>query len=89
MKRDDNWNRIYEDVLQYMRQNGRRPSRHRAEDHKMLNWFKHNKKQLVRGDMPLYRQERFRQLVKIAESLTRINQYADIYTNGNLITTQQ
>lgn len=41
----------------------------------MLNWMKHNKKLIAKGEMPTKRIRQFNDLLSLAESLTRINQY--------------
>ena len=40
MTQDERWLRQYEEMMTFMETNHRRPSKHRLEEHDMLNWFK-------------------------------------------------
>ena len=53
----------------------RHPSRHRIEDHDMLNWLKANRKALNAGRMKPERLEMFRRLLSLMEEDKRKNQY--------------
>ena len=74
--RESIWNRHCDEIIQFMRRNHCRPSKHRPEEHAMVNWIKFNKRQLARGKMPASRVPRFRELLKEAEAVQRVNQYA-------------
>ena len=58
-----------------METNHRRPSKHRLEEHDMLNWFKSTKKQIAKGDYPQDRLEKFAILMRVADKYHRKNQY--------------
>ena len=75
MKQEESWQRHYDEIMQFMEQNHRCPSRHRLEDHRMLNWIKYNKKQIVKGLFPDDRMERFNKLLDTAKKYHRLNQY--------------
>lgn len=70
------WNSKYEAYIRYLHTNKCRPSKHRVDDHPLLNWFKHNKRLLRRGQMNEEREKKFRQLLIQANKMRRINQYA-------------
>ena len=40
MTQDERWNKRYQDVMDFMEKNHRNPSRHRLEEHDMLNLVK-------------------------------------------------
>ncbi len=40
MTQNERWQRQYEEMMTFMENNHRRPSKHRLEEHDMLNWFK-------------------------------------------------
>ena len=40
MTQDERWNKRYQDVMDFLAKNHRNPSRHRLEEHDMLNWVK-------------------------------------------------
>ena len=59
----------------WMESNHRNPSRHRIEEHLMLNWIKHNRKLMHAGSLKEDRLERFEELQEKGVSLKRVNQY--------------
>lgn len=75
MTQEERWQVQYEQMMAFMEENHRRPSKHRLEEHDMLNWFKSNKKMLNKGVFPEERLERFRKLLELAEKYRRLNQY--------------
>lgn len=52
----------------------RNPSKHRVEDHLLLNWMKHQRKLMNRGELKPDRVEKFKRLLAKSESLKRVNQ---------------
>ena len=75
MTQDERWMTKYNEVTTFIETNKRNPSRHRIEDHDMLNWLKANRKALNAGKMKLERVERFRKLLELMEKYKRKNQY--------------
>ena len=75
MTQDERWQSQYDQMMAFMKTNHRRPSKHRVEEHNMLNWFKSNKKQIAKGDYPPDRLEKFNRLMEIADEYRRLNQY--------------
>ena len=53
----------------------RNPSKHRIEEHLMLNFIKHNRKLLNAGKMKADRVEKFNELLGLVEKYRRKNQY--------------
>ena len=49
MTQDERWNNRYRDVMDFMEKNHRNPSRHRLEEHDMLNWVKQQRKLKILG----------------------------------------
>lgn len=76
MKQDETWQRHYDEIMDFMTTHHRCPSRHRLEDHRMLNWIKYNRKQASKGLLPADRSERFNTLLETARQYHRLNQYA-------------
>ena len=74
VKQDDLWNQKWQAYKDFMSKNKRRPSKHRAEDLVLFDWFKHSKKLLKRGLMKAEHITKFKQLLSEAENLPRINQ---------------
>ena len=65
----------YNEVVEFINSNHRNPSRHRIEEHDMLNWVKANRKAMNAGKMKEERVEAFRQLMAKMEGYKRKNQY--------------
>lgn len=51
MTQDERWIVRYNEVKSFIEDNHRNPSRHRIEEHDMLNWLKHNRKLYAAGEM--------------------------------------
>lgn len=81
VKQDDLWNQKWQAYKDFMVKNKRRPSKHRAEDLVLFDWFKHSKKLLKRGLMKAERITKFKQLLSEAENLPRINQFNYVDTS--------
>ena len=75
MTQDEKWIARYNEVMTFIETNKRNPSRHRIEEHDMLNWLKANRKVLNAGKMKPERVEKFRKLLEMTEQYRRKNQY--------------
>jgi len=58
MTQDERWLARYEEVMGFLEENHRNPSKHRIEEHDMLNWLKVNRKALNAGKMKAEREEK-------------------------------
>lgn len=65
----------YGEVVRFLEENHRNPSKHRIEEHDYLNWLKANRKTLNAGKMKSERVEMFRKLLEMTEQYRRKNQY--------------
>ena len=75
MTQDERWNIRYQEVKDFIERNRRNPSKHRIEEHDMLNWLKANRKVLNAGEMKPDRVEKFKKLLEMTEQYKRKNQY--------------
>jgi len=75
MTQDEKWIVRYLDVMGFLDENHRNPSKHRIEEHDMLNWLKANRKALNAGEFKPERVEKFRKLLEMTEQYKRKNQY--------------
>ena len=75
MTQDEKWMAKYQEVVGFIEANHRNPSKHRLEEHDMLNWVKANRKVLNAGKMKVERVEMFRKLLEMTEQYRRKNQY--------------
>ena len=71
----ERWQKKYEEVVGFVESNRRNPSRHRIEEHDMLNWLKANRKVYNAGKMKDERVEKFRKFLELTEQYKRKNQY--------------
>ena len=75
MTQDERWMAKYNEVVAFIETNHRNPSRHRIEEHDMLNWVKANRKALNAGKLKEERVEKFRKLLELTELYRRKNQW--------------
>ena len=75
MKQDERWNLRYQEVMDFIETNKRNPSKHRIEEHDMLNWVKQQRKLLNAGRLKAERMEAFEKLLVLCEKYRRVNQY--------------
>lgn len=75
MTQDEKWQAKYNEVVEFINTNHRNTSKHRIEEHNMLNWVKANRKALNAGKMKEERVERFKELLDTIEQYKRKNQY--------------
>jgi len=75
MTQDERWNLRYQEVIDFIETNHRNPSKHRIEEHDMLNWLKQQRKLHNAGKLKPERVERFRKLLELVELYKRKNQY--------------
>ena len=75
MTQDERWMAKYNEVVEFIETNHRNPSRHRIEEHDMLNWLKANRKVMNAGTLKPERVEPFKQLLGLIEKYKRLNQY--------------
>lgn len=62
-------------MVDFIESNHRNPSKHRMEEHDMLNWVKANRKALNAGKMKPERVEAFKRLMEMMEQYRRVNQW--------------
>jgi len=75
MTQEERWMVRYKEVVGFIETNHQNPSKHRIEEHDMLNWLKANRKALNAGKMKVERVEAFKKLLEMTEQYRRKNQY--------------
>ena len=75
MTQEERWMTRYDEVVEFIETNKRNPSKHRIEEHDMLNWVKANRKALNAGKLKEERVGKFRELLALMEECKRVNQY--------------
>ena len=61
--------------MKFIENNKRNPSKHRIEEHNMLNWVKQQRKLVNAGALKPDRIEQFKELLAKMEEMKRVNQY--------------
>lgn len=62
-------------MVDFIESNHRNPSKHRIEEHDILNWVKANRKALNAGRLKEERVEAFKRLLEMMEQYRRKNQW--------------
>ena len=75
MTQDERWQIRYQEVIDFIEKNHRNPSKHRLEEHDMLNWMKANRKQMNAGTLKQNRIEQLNKLLALVELNKHVNQY--------------
>ena len=75
MTQDERWNIRYKEVMEFIEGNKRNPSKHRIEEHDMLNWVKQQRKLVNAGTLKPDRIEQFKELLALIEENKRVNQW--------------
>lgn len=76
MTQDERWLEKYNEVMAFMAENHRRPSKYYLEERNDWNWIRHQQKLMNQGMLKPERVERFKELLNLCEQYKRINQYA-------------
>ena len=75
MTQDEKWQARYNEVKEFIKREHRNPSKHRIEEHDMLNWLKANRKKMNAGELKEERLLMFKKLLTLVEENKRKNQY--------------
>jgi hypothetical protein len=75
MTQDEKWLKNYDEVMDYMEEFHRNPSKYALEDRQMYTWLKHQRKLMNAGKLSPERKGLFEMLLALAEQLKRTNQY--------------
>ena len=67
MDQETRWLTKYKEVVDFVEANHRNHSRHRIEEHDMLNWVKANRKRMNAGEMKPERVDLFEKLLALAD----------------------
>ena len=76
MTQEERWLTRYNEVVEFIETSHRNPSKHRIEEHNMLNWVKQQRKLHNAGNLNLNRVEAFKKLMALIEENKRVNQYS-------------
>ena len=75
MEQETRWLTQYNEVKSFIETNHWNPSKHRIEEHDMLNWVKANRKVMNAGKMQGKRLDLFNEILDLSEEYRKVNQY--------------
>lgn len=75
MTQDERWLTQWQEIMAFMEENHRRPSKFVDEERGMRNWWKHQQKLLNAGELKEERVKLFKQLLAVGEKYRHKNQY--------------
>ena len=75
MDQETRWLTRYNEVKNFIEENHRNPSKHRIEEHDMLNWVKQQRKLLNAGKLKAERVEALIKLMDLWKENKRFNQW--------------
>lgn len=75
MTQEERWEAKYNEVMLFIKKNGRNLSKYNLEERQLYTWLKHQRKVMNAGDMRPERQVLFNQLLELGEKYRRKNQY--------------
>ena len=75
MTQSELWLAKWQEAVDFLETNHRKPSKFIAEERNMRSWWKHNKKLMNAGDLKPDRVEMFKQLLELGEKYKHVNQY--------------
>lgn len=75
MTQEEKWLVRYESAIDFIRREGRNPSKFDGAEREIRNWIKHQRKLFTAGELKPDRVEKFRELLELSERYRRKNQY--------------
>ena len=75
MDQETRWLTRYNEVKEFIEREHRNPSKHRLEEHDMLNWLKANRKKMNAGELKPERVLKFKELLVLIEENKHKNQW--------------
>ena len=75
MTQEEKWLAKYNEIMAFMVENHRRPSKYYLEERNNWNWMRHQQKLMGKGEMKEERISKFKELLALMEEYKRVNQY--------------
>lgn len=75
MTQSELWLAKWQEAIDFLETNYRKPSKFNPEERNMHSCWKHNKKLMNAGELKAERVELFKQLLELGEKYKRVNQY--------------
>lgn len=75
MTQDEKWMVKYQEVMRFLEENKRKPSRYVAEERNLRNWWKATKKLMNARTLKPERVKMFQKLLDLGDKYSHVNQY--------------
>ena len=75
MTQEERWIVRYNEVMKFIEDNKRRPSKYNLQERNAWNWLRHTQKQYGAGELKAERVEMFKKLLEMAGQYRRVNQW--------------
>lgn len=75
MTQDERWRANWQEVMDFMEANKRRPSKYKDSERDMRNWWRHQQKLYNAGLLKEDRIEMYKELLAAGERYRHLNQY--------------
>ena len=75
MTQDERWLAKYNEIMAFMAENHRRPSKYKREERNAWNWLRRTQKQFGTGELKPERVELFEKLLDLGGEYKHNNQY--------------
>ncbi len=75
MTQDERWLAKYNEIMAFIAENHRRPSKFIDEERGLRNWWKQQQKLMNAGELKAERVEMFNRLLAVGEEYKHVNQY--------------
>lgn len=72
---DERWYNQWKEIMDFMEENHRRPSKFVDEERGMRNWWKHQQKLMNAGALKDSRIQMFKEILEAGEKYKHVNQY--------------
>lgn len=85
MTQNEVWDKHYQEIMEFVTTNKRRPSKYRKEELRMVYWIKYCKKLINQNRMNEARKEKFLRLMAYVNKFQRKNQYEYTFVNEETV----
>ena len=75
MTQEERWMVKYDEVMRFIEDNKRNPSKYNLEERTLVNWIKQQRKLANKGELKEPRLGLFKELLRLSEQYKRKNQY--------------
>lgn len=75
MTQEERWLAKYNEIMAFMAENHRRPSKYYLEERNNWNWMRHQQKLMGKGEMKEERLSMLKKLLSLWEGYKRVNQW--------------